>query len=146
MAALRHEKISDACDSERIRSNREPSRLRSETKGRSEFRKKLRKEPSTSTSTSSSPSSSVCHRWYRKQGPAANDASSCIFGCILLLRCKGYEEEIWVRQQPPLVVDILESCFDVMHDFLYLLAHFCTENSQFQAFFIKALQTYGRTD
>ena len=27
------------------------------------------------------------------------------------------QKEIWVRQQPPLVVDVLESCFDVIHDF-----------------------------
>ena len=26
----------------------------------------------------------------------------------------------------PLVVDMLESCFDVIHDFLGLLDHFCT--------------------
>ena len=27
------------------------------------------------------------------------------------------QKEIWVRQQLPLVVDVLESCFDVIHDF-----------------------------
>ena len=27
------------------------------------------------------------------------------------------QKEIWVQQQPPLVVHMLESCFDVIHDF-----------------------------
>ena len=29
----------------------------------------------------------------------------------------GGEEKTWVRQQPPLVVNVLESCLDVIHDF-----------------------------
>ena len=36
------------------------------------------------------------------------------------------QKEIWVRQQPPLVVDVLESCFDVIHDFyaFYIISAF----------------------
>ena len=34
------------------------------------------------------------------------------------------QKEIWVQQQPPLVVDVLESGFDVIHDFyaFYILS------------------------
>ena len=33
------------------------------------------------------------------------------------------QKEIWVRQQPPLVVDVLVSCSDVIHDFYIISAH-----------------------
>ena len=40
-----------------------------------------------------------------------------IFHYFLLPTRISLSELPWVRQQPPLVVDVLERCFDVIHDF-----------------------------
>ena len=60
-------------------------------------------------------------------------------------------QEIWVRQQPPLVVDVLVSCFDVIHDFYAFYIISAHEILNFVHFFTKASQmrdipTDRRTD
>ena len=58
------------------------------------------------------------------------------------------QKEIWVRQQPPLVVDVLESCFDVIHDFYAFYIISALEILNFVHFLQKHYKvvTDGRTD
>ena len=58
------------------------------------------------------------------------------------------QKEIWLRQQPPLVVDVLESCFDVIHDFYVLLIISAHEILTYGHSFTNKLQQkhHGPTD
>ena len=57
------------------------------------------------------------------------------------------QKEIWVRQQPPLVVDVLVSCFDVIHDFYAFYIISAHEILNFVHFLQKRDQTRdGPTD
>ena len=54
------------------------------------------------------------------------------------------QKEIWVRQQPPLVVDVLVSCFDVIHDFYAFYIISAHEILNFVHFLQKRDQTRDR--
>ena len=56
------------------------------------------------------------------------------------------QKEIWVRQQPPLLVDVLVSCFDVIHDFYAFYIISALEILNFVHFLHTDPQTHGLTD
>ena len=98
-----------------------------------------------------------------KTRPSGQRCVLMSFGAYPLIGMRGCNETLrlisvhfsildWIRRRDSLqmreenVVDMLESCFDVIHDLVCLLDHFCLWDSQFHVFFTKAWPKASRTD